>query len=137
MVPLRYTEGGVLARRGHTEAATGKLHSVRCFLAVEPSIQTQPQRLRMNKKLTSPNWPLLVLILSLSLGRPLQTDQPPRRRSLMRDRQARRPIRIHGEAGRLQGVCSTVGVQDDQYRPVAGLYGEAEEGGAGIMRGVD
>jgi 3,4-dihydroxy-2-butanone 4-phosphate synthase len=24
MVPLRYTEGGVLARRGHTEAATGK-----------------------------------------------------------------------------------------------------------------
>ena len=24
MVPLRYTEGGVLARRGHTEAATGE-----------------------------------------------------------------------------------------------------------------
>jgi 3,4-dihydroxy-2-butanone 4-phosphate synthase len=24
MVPLRYTEGGVLARRGHTEAATGQ-----------------------------------------------------------------------------------------------------------------
>lgn len=54
----------------------------------------------------------------------------------MRDRQARRSIRIHGEAGRLQGIRSAVGVQDDQYRSVAGLYGEAEEGGAGMMRGL-
>jgi 3,4-dihydroxy-2-butanone 4-phosphate synthase len=28
MVPLRYTEGGVLNRRGHTEAATGERYHI-------------------------------------------------------------------------------------------------------------
>jgi hypothetical protein len=119
MVPLRYTEGGVLARRGHTEAATGK-----------PRIEIRPLSIyRFGTTLLD-----LILTTCFSSRRSLQIDQPSRRRSLMRDRQARRPIRIHGEAGRLQGVCSTVGVQDDQYRSVAGLYGEAEEGGAGMIR---
>ena len=121
MVPLRYTEGGVLSRRGHTEAATGTSHPL--FSSTLNIVGS----LVVDFGYSPP-----VLVLVLVHTRSMQTDWTPRRRPVVRDRQAGRPYGIHGSTGRLQGVCPTMGVQDDQYRSAATVHGEEAGGAVGV-----